>query len=559
MYDYIYNEMVDAEVAEPLSTPLWLDRDGKECDESESLGCMVTHKLKHPDICFVGDEVGGNISMKGDGNAGGKKLCKEHGTISYERASTTDKRFTMIGLTSLDGKPVMCVLIIQGKEPNLLVETGIDVTINPDGKPDDMDFFFNNSGEGKYFPGGPVCEYRGKKVPAMIRWNESATITSDILVDMLKTLDFLDVIPREGGKKPFLLIDGHQSRLELPFLKYINTPQDHWVVCIGVPYGTALWQVGDSKEQNGSFNIAMTKAKQHLLEYKSKHTFENPSLQATDMIPLINKAWKQSFARVSKNRNAIANRGWNPLNRNLLLDPSIRATMTDAEKIEEQEASCDIHLPSSFNENIERNNETSTNTTDTTLTEDTQQPTLNFSSGTSLFCLTSIVSKDQLMKARERIKKDQDDGAEAYNKLKSSKKLTAGVCYKNDVVRLGQSVFDVCKEKIELKKRELQEKIKGEEKSYLELKQKADAIIASATSINSLSNKDLSTILKSLKTKDDKKLPTRKKDMIELYHKWKDRPPRQFNLGDVNVSIEVDDSNIDDVAENNDPVQTVSV
>ena len=232
--------------------------------------------------------------------------------------------------------------------------------------------------------------------------------------------------------------------------------------------------------------------------------------------------------------------------------------MTDAEKEEDQEASCNIHLPSSFNEIIERNNETSS---DTTLTEATQQPTLNFSSGTSLFCLTSIVSKDQLMKARERIKKDKDDGAEAYDKLKASKKLTAGVCYKNDVVRLGQSVFDVCKEKIELKKAELQEKLKEEEKSYLKLKQKADAIIASAISINSLSNKDLSVILKSLKIKSDKKLPTRKKDMIELYHKWKDRPPRQFNLGDLNVSDEANDSNqaIDDVAENNVSVEVVSV
>ena len=90
--------------------------------------------------------------------------------------------------------------------------------------------------------------------------------------------------------------------------------------------------------------------------------------------------------------------------------------MTDAEKEEEQEASCNIHLPSSFNEIIERNNETSS---DTTLTEATQQPTLNFSSGTSLFCLASIVSKDQLMKARERIKKDKDDGSEAYDKLKA--------------------------------------------------------------------------------------------------------------------------------------------
>ena len=91
----------------------------------------------------------------------------------------------MIGLTSLDGKPVMCVLIIQGKDPNLSVETRIDVTIKPDGNPDDMNFFFKNNGPGKYFPGGPVCEYRGKNIPTMIRWNESATVTSEILVDML--------------------------------------------------------------------------------------------------------------------------------------------------------------------------------------------------------------------------------------------------------------------------------------------------------------------------------------------------------------------------------------
>ena len=80
----------------------------------------------------------------------------------------------------------------------------------------------------------------------------------------------MNVVPRDDGIKPFLLLDGHGSRLELPFLKYINTPEDHWVVCLGVPYGTALWQVGDSKEQNGSFNVSFAQAKQDLLQYKIK-------------------------------------------------------------------------------------------------------------------------------------------------------------------------------------------------------------------------------------------------------------------------------------------------
>ena len=55
-------------------------------------------------------------------------------------------------------------------------------------------------------------------------------------------------------------------------------------------------------------------------------------LVATDIMPLIrNRAWSQSFARKEKNQVAIADRGWNPYNRILLLDPSVRATMTEHE------------------------------------------------------------------------------------------------------------------------------------------------------------------------------------------------------------------------------------
>ena len=45
-------------------------------------------------------------------------------------------------------------------------------------------------------------------------------------------------------------------------------PADQWIMCIGFPYITSLWQVGASKEQNGSFNTSMTKGKQILLEKK---------------------------------------------------------------------------------------------------------------------------------------------------------------------------------------------------------------------------------------------------------------------------------------------------
>ena len=235
-----------------------------------------------------------------------------------DRVRTRSCKFTMIGLASFFGEHVMCVLIIEGKLSNGSIESGVDITINPDGKVTDEDFIVRNSGAGKYFLGGPECLYRGKKIPALVRWYESVSITDDILVYMLKTLDQLEVIPRDENVKPLILLDGHQSR-QLPFLKYVNDPEDHWIACIGLPYGTALWQVGDSKEQNGSFNMAMTREKRKLLELKDSVGLQNDGIIDTDLMPLINRAWVESFARVDKNRNAISNRGWNPLKRHSYL------------------------------------------------------------------------------------------------------------------------------------------------------------------------------------------------------------------------------------------------
>jgi hypothetical protein len=53
-----------------------------------------------------------------------------------------------------------------------------------------------------------------------------------------------------------LLLDGHGSRFESVFLEYVSDAQDKWTIYIGLPYGTNVWQVGDSAEQNGTLKIA---------------------------------------------------------------------------------------------------------------------------------------------------------------------------------------------------------------------------------------------------------------------------------------------------------------
>ena len=104
-----------------------------------------------------------------------------------------------------------------------------------------------------------------KRVPEFICLHENASITTQILGEALKTLDSYDIFPLSHKAKPFLMLDGHKSWLELPFLPNTKTPIVQWIVYIGVPYGTAFWQVGDDKEWNGSFTIVMYRAKKEML------------------------------------------------------------------------------------------------------------------------------------------------------------------------------------------------------------------------------------------------------------------------------------------------------
>ena len=570
MYTHTMSEMVDAGVAIKLDKPVWMDRLGNICSEEEAIGCKVFYKLVRPDMCLCGDEVGGNLSMKGDGHIGGKKLLTARGKVPQKRASTRNRKFTLIGLTAFTGEPVMCILIIEGKNPKGNIEAGIDISVTPVGDNKNTNFIFNNSGPGKYYPGGPECTYNGKKVPAFIRWHESASITTHILVEALQTLDSYNIFNRTNRVKPFLILDGHKSRLELPFLQYINTPKDHWVVCIGVPYGTALWQVGDSKEQNGSFNIAMTKSKQELLEKKDELGLYDDGLVDTDLMPLINKSWSQSFARVNKNRNALADRGWNPLNQALLLHDDLRATMTRKEKSTEYNLSNNIIIPKQkqSNSTLPSNDSHSSMTSMTGTTSSssinnhpflTSQPDeLNFNSGQSLTCLKAMLSQDQLHAARERIREDGINGKTIKEQLQANTRLSAGIVFKSGSTRLGKTVFQVCKENHEDKIRNEIKKIKKDEIQYNKNIENAKKVFEKKGTIENMTIRELTIVCKPLKNKSDGPMPNKKEALISKYKEWVGRPPPLFNAGQLENSmddaivtqVENDNNDVDDLEEN---------
>ena len=268
---------------------------------------------------------------------------------------------------------------------------------------------------------------------------------------------------------PFLLLDGHGSRFEIPFLRYVTDKQHPWVVCQGVPYGTSLWQVADSSEQNGSFKAASSHIKMELLKKRLDMMMDNPCNLSTDIVPIVNYAWGESFAKVQTNQRAIADRGWNPLNFNLLTNKQIFPTMTDSETMELQSMLKTNSTSSLVPKFTQQSSTKSINGSATTmmisthatslsdLTDDglvmnydpqfiTQIPStavalkdkLNFRTGRSAHVARALLHESDIVEARERDQQSAKKGKEAKEKLEKAKKLTAMLNFKSFGCKIGE-------------------------------------------------------------------------------------------------------------------------
>ncbi len=176
------------------------------------------------------------------------------------------------------------------------VVTRLDLFATKEGHEQDPDFMEKTQTQVKSILMDHHVGSKEKKCPVLSATPKVAQSLQNYWLIFLVQMDALDLFPREeDGPKPFLLLDGHGSRLELPFLEYINDPTHQWVICIGVPYGTSYWQVGDSSEQNGSYKMALTKCKKELVLKKQKSCFKNPCIETYEIVIIVNQAWKKSF------------------------------------------------------------------------------------------------------------------------------------------------------------------------------------------------------------------------------------------------------------------------
>ena len=505
------------------------------------------------------DEVGSNISQRGDGHVGGRKYCCEIGGIPQNKSSYNDKHFTCLGFTALMGEPVMCVVIIAGMIEAYEVEVGIDVTAEVIGNPLDKDYFEVNRGKGKMFPTGPKCKFNGKIIPTLVQWSPSGSITSDILVDTLATLDHHNIFDRScDGRKPFLLLDGHGIRFELPFLQYVTNPDHPWMVCQGVPYGTSLWQVADSSEQNGAFKMALSKAKSEILKQRLDMMMDIPSILPTDIIPIINYAWERSFGQVESSKRAISDRGWCPLNYNLLTNKQILPTMTMSESIELQSM---IKTKSSIATICSHTQQSSStpgislikSTSLSELTDDqemnynpyymqripqtvvTISSKLNFTTGRAAHVARTLLHESDIFEARQKDKTNVQKGKETKSKLEKAKKLTAMLNFKSFGCKIGE---DSLKARLKMAEKKSQEEARVlQKRNDIKMKRKFefDKLMIKIQSENipfeKLSSSQLKTLLMHKKCDDDKisiaKL--KRSDLLALWLEWQSRPEMEIN------------------------------
>jgi hypothetical protein len=101
----------------------------------------------------------------------------------------------------------------------------------------------------------------------------------------------------------------------LPYLKYINDPSHKCYSCFEVPYATHIWQVADASSLNGVYQIELARAKHWYVKKQ-----DTPRFEPTDIVPIVNMPFWKNFGNRNNTLKAISERGWNPLNYNILIN-----------------------------------------------------------------------------------------------------------------------------------------------------------------------------------------------------------------------------------------------
>ena len=124
----------------------FVDEEGEQTEsENDAVGLKIKVEITHPEWILFGDEVGSNISQKGDGHIAGQKIVTVKNTRANMKTSHKDEQFALIGLTAACENPVMAIVIFAAEELLFEQRMGHNISV-PCVESTSVE---NNSAEGK--------------------------------------------------------------------------------------------------------------------------------------------------------------------------------------------------------------------------------------------------------------------------------------------------------------------------------------------------------------------------------------------------------------------------
>ena len=98
-----------------------------------------------------------------------------------------------------------------------------------------------------------------------------------------------------------------------------------WNLYLGLPNATAYWQVGDSSEQNGAWKNLQRVEKETIRANQQLHK-QRLKIERHHAVYMLQRVFHLCYGNVEGNKNAILERGWNPLNKGCLSMPDVLKT-----------------------------------------------------------------------------------------------------------------------------------------------------------------------------------------------------------------------------------------
>ena len=274
--------------------------------------------------------------------------------------------------------------------------------------------------------------------------------------------------------------------------------------------------------------MTMATSKRDLFEERL-NCFQHQMQHArTDIMSLVRKLFEKGFTNVQNNLKVIAFRGWNPFTMALLLDPLIRATMTE-EMIEWERSSglFPAWAIKSKSEMCYSEQSDETVTFKSAKIHDKDLNRLNVEKGAlAQYVADTILCKVNQQKSREQVQKRKLEGDTKRNRiLKIQKKLTTRkLVLDGRSYHLDHNVLQHVKRRrkqLETIKFEKQQK---DELEYMKSCFKADRVLQKyGTDYVSKGKRkdDIVTYLKPLKRDGDNAIPKSHKAVEERYLNWK--------------------------------------